>query len=102
MRSQIINSAALDYLSIEIGQFVNATIDSVNEVKKTVTLSMNDFVKGTLRLEHMADYPVKVIPPKFTQTGKQIKVRVFSLDERSLLFTKKDSLMKHDVPLYST
>lgn len=102
MRSQIVNSAALDYSSIEIGQFVNATIDSVNEVKKTVTLSMNDFVKGTLRLEHMADYPVKVIPPKFTQTGKQIKVRVFSLDERSLLFTKKDSLMKHDVPLYST
>lgn len=102
MRSQIVNSAALDYSSIEIGQFVNATIDSVNEVKKTVTLSLNDFVKGTLRLEHMADYPVKVIPPKFTQTGKQIKVRVFSLDERSLLFTKKDSLMKHDVPLYST
>jgi hypothetical protein len=81
---------------------VNATIVSVNELKKIVTLSLNDFVKGELRLEHMADYPVKVIPPKFTQTGKQIKVRVFSLDERSLVFTKKDSLMKHDVQIFKS
>lgn len=102
MRSQILNSPALDYSSIEIGQFVNATILSVNEVKKIVTLSLNDFVKGTLRLEHMADYPVKVIPPKFTQTGKQIKVRVFSLEERSMVFTKKDSLMKHDIQIYKS
>ena len=97
MRNQIVNSPALDYSRIEIGQFVNATIVSINEVKKIVTLSLNDFVKGVLRLEHMADYPVKVIPPKFTQVGKQIKVRVFSLEDRSLVFTKKDSLMKHDV-----
>jgi ribosomal protein S1 len=92
----------MDYSSLEVGQFVNATIDSVNEVKKTVSLSLNDFVKGTLKLEHMADYPIKVIPPKFTQTGKQIKVRVFSVDERQVIFTKKDSLMKHDVPLYKS
>lgn len=50
----------------------------------------------------MADYPIKVIPPKFAQTGKQIKVRVFLLEERSLVFTKKDSLMKHDVPIFKS
>lgn len=50
----------------------------------------------------MADYPVKVIPPKFAQVGKQIKVRVFAIDERSVTFTKKDSLMKHDVPIYKS
>ena len=92
----------MDYNSLEIGKFVNATIESVNEVKKIVTLSLNDFVKGYLRLEHMTDYPVKVIPPKYTQTGKQIKVRVFSLEERNLIFTKKDSLMKHDLQIFES
>lgn len=77
MKTQIVNTVAMDYSSLEVGQFVNATIDSVNEVRKTVNLSLNDFVKGQLRLEHMADFAIKTIPPKFTQTGKQIKVRVF-------------------------
>ena len=63
---------------------------------------LNDFLKGTLRIEHIADYPVKVLPPKLIQTGKQIKVRVFSIEERTLLFTKKDSLMKHDVPIFKS
>lgn len=102
MRQQIVNTVALDFSALEVGQFVNATIDSHNEPRKTVTLSMNDFVKGVLTLEHMADYPIKVVPPKFTQTGKQIKVRVFSVNERQVVFTKKDSLMKHDVPLYKS
>jgi hypothetical protein len=48
----------------------------------------------------MADYATKTIPPKFTQIEKQIKVRIFSVEGRTVLFTKKDSLMKHDVPLY--
>jgi len=63
-------------------------------------LSLNDFVKGTLKLEHMSDFPSKTIPPKFATVGKQIKVRVFSVDERKVLFTKKDTLMKHDVQLF--
>jgi ribosomal protein S1 len=67
-----------------------------------VTLRLNDFVRGILRLEHMSDYPIKVIPPKFTQTEKQIKVRVFSIEDRTLMFTKKDSLMKHDVPIFKS
>lgn len=66
MKSEIVASPALDYNSLEIGQFVNATIESVNELRKTITLRINDFVKGTLRIEHIADYPVKVLPPKFT------------------------------------
>ena len=65
MKSNIINSLAVDYNSLEIGQFVNATIESVNESKKTVYLALNEFVKGVLTVEHMADYPIKVIPPKF-------------------------------------
>jgi hypothetical protein len=70
MKAEIVASPALDYNSLEIGQFVNATIESVNELRKTITLRINDFVKGTLRIEHIADYPVKVLPPKFTQTDK--------------------------------
>ena len=81
---------------------MNAHIDSVNEAKKIINLSLSDFVKGQLPLEQMADFPVKTIPSKFTQTGKQIKVRIFAVDERVITFTKKDSLMKHDVPLYPT
>lgn len=80
MRSNIVNTVALDYGSLEVGQFVNAMIESVT--KTQVKLSLNEFVKGVLKMEHMADYPIKQIPPKFTQTGKQIKVRVFALDER--------------------
>ena len=36
MRKETVGSAALDYASLEVGQFVNATIESVNEVRKTV------------------------------------------------------------------
>jgi len=48
----------------------------------------------------MADHPLKVVPPKFTQTGKEIKVRVFSVEGRHVEFTKKDSLMKENIPVY--
>lgn len=100
MRSQILDSVAMDYSQVEVGAYVNATIEAVNEAKKQVTLSLNNFVKGVLKAEHMADHPIKQIPPKFTQVGKQIKVRVFSVDDRTVVFTKKDTLMKHDVQLY--
>jgi ribosomal protein S1 len=62
-----------------VGAYVTATIAEVNESKKQVVLKLNDFVKGILPREHLADHPVKVIPPKFTQVGKQIKVRVFAV-----------------------
>ena len=61
---------------------------------------MNDFVKGVLTLEHMADHPLKVIPPKFLEVGKRIKVRVFNIDRRLVTFTKKDTLMKEKTPVY--
>lgn len=79
---------------------MNATIDSVNDTKKQVTLRLNDFVKGTLAVEHMTDHACTQIPQRFLQKEKTIKVRVFSIEDRSVTFTKKDSLMKHDVPLY--
>jgi hypothetical protein len=49
----------------------------------------------------MADHPVKVVPPKLASIGKSIKVRVFSIENRNILFTKKDSLMKEKTPIYT-
>ena len=92
----------LDYKSINVGDCHTATIESVSEIKKIVTLTLNDFVKGTLTIEHMADHPLKVIPPKFTEVGKQIKVRVFNIEKRSITFTKKDTFMKDKTPVYTS
>lgn len=52
----------------------------------------------------MADFPLKVIPPKFKAVGKQIKVRIFNVDaeSRDLEFTKKDSLMKPSIAVYKS
>ena len=57
--------------------YLNATIDEVNIPDKYVVMKLNDFVKGRLYLEHMADLPLKTLPPKLTQVGKEIKVRIF-------------------------
>ena len=59
MRSQILNSIALDYSQLTVGQFVSATIESVNDPKKQVVLRLNDFVKGVLKMDHMADHAIK-------------------------------------------
>ena len=52
----------------------------------------------------MADFALKVIPPKFKAIGKEIKVRVWNNipDKRLLEFTKKDTLLKEGpkVPVY--
>jgi len=40
----------------------------------------DEFVKGIFSIEHMADNPLKVIPPKFMKEGKVIKLRVFHVD----------------------
>ena len=70
MREDVISAAVLDYDSLKIGEVVYATIDAVNAQTKSITLKLSDFVKGILSLEHMADYPLKVIPPKLTEIGK--------------------------------
>jgi hypothetical protein len=46
--------------------YINATIDEVNAKDHYVVLKVNDFVKGRLYIEHMADLPLKVLPPKLT------------------------------------
>jgi hypothetical protein len=52
----------------------------------------------------MSDQAIKVIPPKFNEMGKEIKVRIWNVDaeDRTLEFTKKDKLMKESkkVPVY--
>ena len=52
----------------------------------------------------MADNPLKVLPPKFQEVGKEIRVRVLNVDasKRSLEFTKKDTLMKESTPVYKS
>jgi len=72
----------------------------VNQAKKYITLAINDFVKGNLHIEHMSDKPMKTIPPKLSEVGKEIKVRIFELNpkKRFLEFTKKDSFLKEDCP----
>ena len=67
-------------------------------------MKLNDFVKGRLYLEHMADLPLKTLPPKLTQVGKEIKVRIFYIDykTRYIDFTKKESLFRDKSPVYQS
>lgn len=52
----------------------------------------------------MADTPLKHMPPKIVEVGKKIKVRVLSVNvaKRFIEFTKKDSFMKDDAPVYQS
>lgn len=102
MKEEVLTAATLNYDSIKVGDVTYATIEGVDAVKKQVTLKISEFVKGVITLEHMADHPLKVIPPKLTQVDKQIKVRVFAIENRTVLFTKKDTLMKDKVPIYGS
>ena len=105
MLPSVVQSESLSYKTLTVGAFHTATIDSVkadDPSARRVILKIGDFVKGVLPLEHMADHPLKVIPPKFTQVGKQIKVRVFSVQGRHVEFTKKDSLMKESATIVTS
>ena len=66
MREDIVGTMALNYDQITCGMYINATIDEVNVKDHYVVLKVNDFVKGRLYIEHMADLPLKVLPPKLT------------------------------------
>ena len=66
MREDVVGTMALNYDQITCGMYVNATIDEVNSKDHYVVLKVNDFVKGRLYIEHMADLPLKVLPPKLT------------------------------------
>ena len=51
---------------------MTAIIEEVHEPERYIVLRINEFVKGRLFLEHMADFPLKVIPPKFKAIGKEL------------------------------
>ena len=104
MKDDVVNSAALSYKSLQCGMYVNVVIEEVNDHDKYITLSLNEFVKGRLYLDHMADFPLKTMPPKFTKVGKTIKARVFNVDaeNRHLEFTKKDTLLKAKTPVFQS
>ena len=104
MIASTVKSHSLNYKTLAVGECMTGTIESVhaNEAIKRVVIKLGTgFVKGILSLEHMADHPLKVIPPKFTKVGKEIKVRVFNIEGRQVELTKKDSLMKDSVPVYT-
>ena len=61
-------------------QLMDAEIAQIDAAGKGVTIKVNDFVKGTLSLEHMGEQPQRLIPPKYQEVGKKIKVRVLSVD----------------------
>ena len=65
---------------VQAGAYFDAAIEKVNEDKKYITLRVNKFIKGNLHLECMADMPLKQIPPKYTEIGKKIRVRVLSVN----------------------
>jgi ribosomal protein S1 len=102
IRPSLLGTDALNYSTIEAGQYFSAMIEKVNLEKKFITLAVNSYVKGNLHIEHMADNNIKQMPPKFLEVGKEIKVRVFNVkaSKRFIEFTKKDSLMKGDVPIF--
>jgi ribosomal protein S1 len=104
MREDIVGSAALTYDQLKCGIYLNAVIDEVNAQDKYIVLKLNEFVKGRLFLEHMADLPLKTLPPKLTQVGKEIKVRIFHIDykTRYIEFTKKETLFKDKTPVYQS
>jgi ribosomal protein S1 len=104
MREDIVGSAALTYDSLRCGMYLNTMIEEVNTQDKYITLKINDFVKGRLYLEHMADLPLKTMPPKLVQVGKEIKVRIFHIDykTRYMEFTKKETLLKEKTPVYQS
>jgi ribosomal protein S1 len=101
-KDTVVNEANLNYHMIQAGDYLEATIEKVNEEMKYVTLRLNQFVKGNLHLESMADNPLKTMPPKLCELGKKIKVRVLNVNvgKRFIEFTKKDSFMKDDAPVY--
>jgi len=104
IRASVLASQSLSYHNIEVGQYYQATVSKFHPEKKYITLTINSFVKGHLHIEHMADNALKVMPPKFLGIGKELRVRVLSVDpgKRALVFTKKDTLMKDDAPVFSS
>ena len=104
LRDSLLAAGSLNYHQIEVGQFLKATISKVDPDKRSIMLRVNDFVQGSLHIEHMADTPLKVMPPKLQEVGKELSFRVLHVDASTRLieFTKKDTLMKEDCPVYKT
>ena len=62
--------SVLNYQMVTAGMYLTATIETVKPEKDLVILSVNDFIKGHLYIENMADTPLKTMPPKLTEVGK--------------------------------
>ena len=105
LRQEVTAPTAVNYQSIKVGQvFEAATISKVDAEGRFVELKVSEFVTGRLYLEHMAEQPCKLIPAKYQDLEKTIKVRVLGVnaEKRLLEFTKKDSLMRDDCPVHES
>lgn len=104
IRDGLLSAECLNYHQIQIGQYIKASVARVNTVNGSAVLKVNEFVQGSLHIEHMADVPLKTMPPKFQEVGKELNLRVLNVDAatRLLEFTKKDTLMKEDCPVYKS
>jgi ribosomal protein S1 len=104
LKDSLLGQQVLNYHQIKAGQFLKAKVAKAHPEKGLVVLQVNDFIQGHLHLEHMADQPIRVIPPKLLEQGRETTVRVLKVNasERFIEFTKKDSLMKEDVPVVAS
>lgn len=105
LKQEVTKPSAVNYQSVKVGQvFEEAIISKVDAEGRFVELKLSEFVTGRLYLEHMAEQPCKLIPAKYQELEKTIKVRVFNVnaEKRLLEFTKKDSLMRDDCPVHES
>jgi thiol-disulfide isomerase/thioredoxin len=103
-KDTVVKEENLNYHMIAPGAYLEVAIEKINEEHKYVTLRVNKFVRGNLHIENMADHPIKQMPPKLLEVGKKVRVRVLNVNvgKRFIEFTKKDSFMKDDAPVYQS
>ena len=76
-RANLVASEVINYATIKPGQYVTGKVHEVLKDKDCLKIKISDFVYGYLHLEHMGENPLKSIPPKFAEVGRELKLRVF-------------------------
>lgn len=92
-------SESITWQSIEPGDFLTGTIErAVVDPGKVpyILVKVNEFMLGTLPLEHTADRPLSRLPEKLTLAGRALRLRVFAVNRSAkiLTLTRKKALLK--------
>ena len=92
----------MSYEDIKVGQYLDTKIVKVMDDK--IKVRLNRKIVGNLSIEQIQDQPTKQIPMKYQEVGKEIKVRVLSIDlERNWMeVTRKAALMQEKCPVYTS